>query len=91
MNKEQHRRVFWENWAAKAKESGEHVRYMLGIDDVNEATTLSESDVSEIMDILPDLTGKEVLELASGVGYVLTLATVFFPADSTYLSRIHVT
>ena len=68
MNKDQHRLEFWNSWASKAKESGENETYMLGIKDYKEAVDISKRDIDEIMDVLPDLTGMDVLELASGVG-----------------------
>lgn len=68
MSKSDHRKIFWDDWATKAAESGQHVRFMLGIDDINEAKIISKLDVSEIVDLLPDLKGMDVLELASGVG-----------------------
>ncbi len=67
-SKEQHRQEFWDDWAAQADKSSQHVRFMLGIDNVDEANFLNEKDVSEVMGLLPDLTGMDVLELASGVG-----------------------
>ena len=68
MDKEEHRRHFWNDWASKADESGEHVRFMLGIDDIDEANFISEKDVAEVIGLLPDMSGMDVLELASGVG-----------------------
>ena len=68
IDKATHRELFWDEWSSKAQESGQYVRFMLGIDDLEEANVISANDLYEVIGLLPDLSGMEVLELASGVG-----------------------
>lgn len=68
MSKAKARTEFWNDWSSKSEASGQPVRFMLGIDDCNEAMVISQADLTEIIALLPDLSGMEVLELASGVG-----------------------
>ena len=65
------RKDFWEDWTDSAAETGSWLSYMLGEKDPLTAARINESDIAELFgDLLPDLTGLEVLELASGSGQV---------------------
>lgn len=68
MDKDKQRKKFFDDLATKIEETGQTVRFILGIDDAKEADLISESDIKEIPDLLPDLTGMDVLELACGTG-----------------------
>ena len=61
------RREFWNSKAAASQE-GDRLIYMVGEETVDEAREIHESDARELIQHLPELAGKDVLELASGVG-----------------------
>ena len=60
------RHDFWEKKAATSP--NEYLKYMVGEETLDNAQEIHESDATELVQYLPDLEGKDVLELASGVG-----------------------
>ena len=42
------------------------------------ADALSLEEIPELLPLLPDLTGKDVIELGAGIGYVTTALTLSF-------------
>lgn len=62
---------FWEKKVAGTH--GGYLKYMVGEETEERAREIHQSDIRELCNHLPDLGGKNVLELAAGVGYVFQL------------------
>ncbi len=62
---------YWDHWVKDAAQSGDYLKVMVSEEDGDKARDIHESDIAEITGLLPQLEGLSVLELASGVGYVI--------------------
>ncbi len=64
------REVFWNALTDEVADTGDYLTIMLGEQHLDEAAQINDSDLKELFeDLLPNLAGLEVLELASGSGY----------------------
>lgn len=59
---------YWDHWVKDASKSGDFLKIMVSEEDPELAKDIHKSDLAELASLLPDLSGKDVLELASGVG-----------------------
>lgn len=60
---------FWENKVTAADQNG-YLKFMVGEETHESAIKMHEEDVMELTRYYPDLEGKDVLELAAGIGLV---------------------
>lgn len=59
---------YWDHWVKDASHSGDFLKVMVSEEDPDKAKDIHQADIEELRNLLPDLTGKDVLELAGGVG-----------------------
>ncbi len=78
---------YWDHWVKDAAQSGNFLKVMVSEDDVDKAKDIHESDLAEITGLLPDLTGMNVLELASGVGFVYNVCVCVCERYYIYISN----
>lgn len=61
-------KVYWDHWVKDASKSGDFLKIMVSEEDPELAKDIHKADIAELTSLVPDLTDKDVLELASGVG-----------------------
>ena len=72
------RDVFWSTLTDEVADTGDYLTIMLGEQRLEEAAQINDSDLNELFeDLLPNLAGLEVLELASGSGYAPCMDSLF--------------
>ena len=61
-------KAYWDRWAGDTTESGTSLELMVGERKYTDALSLHEMDSAEVLNLIPDVTGMEVLELGGGAG-----------------------